>query len=128
MSTGGNCISQSSTLIARGLSLGEIEYSDILPVLWKEIRVAVMVGTALALINYFRMILISRIDSYVSLMVSLSMILTVALSQSLGCLMPLFAKRLNIDPAIVSSQALTALMDILSLIVLFALAALTIRV
>jgi magnesium transporter len=61
-------------------------------------------------------------------MVSLSMVVTVALSQSLGCLMPMFAKRLNIDPAIAASQALTTLVDAASLIVLFALAALTIRV
>jgi len=122
MNTGGNCISQSSTLIVRGLSLGEIEFRDILRVLWKEVRVAVMVGVVLALFNFLRMLWISRIDLQVSLVVSLSMVVTVTLSKSLGCLLPMFAKRLNLDPAVVASQALTTLVDAASLMVLFLLA------
>ena len=122
MNTGGNCISQSSTLIVRGLSLGEIAFSDIFHVLWKEVRVAVMVGAVLALFNFLRMILISGIALQLSLVVSLSMVVTVTLSKSLGCLLPMFAKRLNLDPALVASQALTTLVDAASLLVLFLLA------
>ncbi len=122
MNTGGNCISQSSTLIARGLSLGEIEFRDILRVLWKEVRVAVMVGVVLALFNFLRMLWVSRIGLEVSLVVSLSMAVTVTISKSLGCLLPMFAKRLNLDPALVASQALSTLMDAASLLVLFLLA------
>ena len=124
MNTGGNCISQSSTLIVRGLALGEIEFKDIFQVLWKEVRVAVMVGAVLALFNYLRMVLISQIDQRVSLVVSLSMIVTVTLSKSLGCLLPMFAERLHMDPAVVASQALTTLVDAASLLVLFSLATL----
>jgi magnesium transporter len=127
MNTGGNCVSQSSMLIVRGLSLGEIEFRDILHVLWKEVRVAIMVGVVLALFNYLRMIWISQIDQRVSLVVSLSMVVTVTLSKSLGCLLPMFAKRLRMDPAVVASQALTTLVDAASLLVLFALAALMLK-
>jgi magnesium transporter len=127
MNTGGNCISQSSTLIVRGLSLGEIEFKDIFRVLWKEVRVAVMVGLVLALFNYLRMIWISRIDQRVSLVVAFSMVVTVTLSKSLGCLLPMIAKRLRMDPAVVASQALTTLVDAASLLVLFSLAALMLR-
>ncbi len=127
MNTGGNCISQSSTLIVRGLALGEIEFSDILKVLWKEIRVAVMVGAVLALFNYLRMVFVSRIELHTSLVVSLSMIVTVTLSKSLGCLLPMLAKRLRMDPAVVASQALTTVVDAASLVVLFSLATLMIR-
>lgn len=127
MNTGGNCISQSSTLIVRGLALGEIEFRDIFRVLWKEIRVAVMVGLVLALFNYLRMIWVSQIDQRISIVVSLSMVVTVILSKSLGCLMPMFAKRLKMDPAVVASQALTTLVDAASLLVMFALAVLLLR-
>ena len=127
MNTGGNCVSQSSTLIVRGLSLGEIDFGDILHVLWKEVRVAIMVGVVLALFNYLRMIWVSQIDQRVSLVVSLSMVVTVTLSKSLGCLLPMFAKRLKMDPAVVASQALTTLVDAASLLVLFALAALMLK-
>jgi len=127
MNTGGNCISQSSTLIVRGLSLGEIEFSDIAKVLWKEIRVAVMVGAVLALVNGLRMVLVSRVESRTALMVSLSMVVTVVLSKALGCLVPMFADRLGMDPAAVAGQALTTLVDAASLAVLFSLATLLIR-
>jgi magnesium transporter len=106
---------------------GEIEFKDIFRVLWKEVRVAVMVGLVLALFNYLRMIWISRIDQRVSLVVAFSMVVTVTLSKSLGCLLPMIAKRLRMDPAVVASQALTTLVDAASLLVLFSLAALMLR-
>ena len=123
LNTGGNCVSQSSTLIIRGLALGEIEFPDILRALWKEIRVAVLVGGALALANYLRMVLINRTDHNVSLLISLRMVVTVMLSSTLGCLLPMLAKKLKIDPALVASPVLTTLVDSVSLLVLFSLVA-----
>jgi magnesium transporter len=90
---------------------GRDRFSDIFRVLWKEIRVAVMVGVVLALFNFLRMVLVSGIGPYVSLVVSLSMIVTVTISKSLGCLLPMFAKRLKMDPAVVASLALTTVVD-----------------
>jgi magnesium transporter len=123
MNTGGNCGSQSSTLIIRGLALGEIQFSDILRVLWKEIRVALLVGVTLSAANYLRMVFVNRIDQGVALLVALSMIVTVTLSTSLGCLLPMLAKRLRVDPALIASPVLTTLVDAASLIVLFSLVA-----
>lgn len=128
MNTSGNCGAQSSTLIIRGLALGEIEFKDVVRALWKEIRVAVLVGGALALANYLRMVLINRTDQNVSLLISLSMIVTVMLSSTLGCLLPLFAKKLKIDPALVASPVLTTLVDSVSLLVLFSLVAVELAV
>lgn len=123
MNTSGNCGAQSSTLIIRGLALGEIEFRDILRALWKEIRVAVLVGGALAVANYLRMVLINRTDQNVSLLISISMVVTVMLSSTLGCLLPMLAKKLKIDPALVASPVLTTLVDSVSLLVLFSLVA-----
>jgi magnesium transporter len=128
MNTSGNCGSQSSTLIIRGLALGEIEFHDILRALWKEVRVAVLVGAALALANYLRMVLINRTDRNVSLLISISMVVTVMLSSTLGCLLPMLAKKLKIDPALVASPVLTTLVDSVSLLVLFSLVALQLAV
>lgn len=122
MDTGGNCGAQSSTLAIRGLALGEIEFGDIFRVLWKEIRVAILVGAVLALVNFARLMFISHQSMAVSLVVSVSLYLTVIVAKSIGCTLPLLAKRVHLDPALMASPLITTLVDACSLTVLFSIA------
>ncbi len=122
MDTGGNCGAQSSTLAIRGLALGEIEFGDIFRVLWKEIRVAILVGAVLALVNFARLMFISHQTMAVSLVVSVSLYLTVIVAKSIGCTLPLLAKRVHLDPALMASPLITTLVDACSLTVLFSIA------
>ena len=96
MGTGGNCGSQSSTLIIRGLATDEIELKDVFKALWKEIRVSLVVGVVLAIVNGLR-ILIQYQDLQLAVVIGITLIATVALAKSLGCLLPLLAKRLKLD-------------------------------
>ena len=122
MGTGGNCGSQASTLAIRGLALGEIEIKDILRVLWKEVRVALMLGLILAILNYVRMIFMTDANQAVALTVSLAMFVTVIIAKALGCTLPLLAKTIHLDPALMASPIITTLVDAASLTVLFTIA------
>ena len=122
MGTGGNCGSQASTLAIRGLALGEIEIKDLLKVLWKEIRVALILGVILAVLNYLRMIFLTGATQAVSLTVSLAMFVTVIIAKALGCTLPLLAKAVHLDPALMASPIITTLVDAASLTVLFTIA------
>lgn len=122
MGTGGNCGSQASTLAIRGLALGEIEIKDILRVLWKEVRVALMLGFVLAVLNYLRMIFMTDATQAVALTVSLAMFVTVIIAKALGCTLPLLAKTIHLDPALMASPIITTLVDAASLTVLFTIA------
>ena len=122
MGTGGNCGSQASTLVIRGLALGELELSDILKIWWKEARVAVMVGAVLSVINFARLLLLSHLSLTVSAVVSVSMFLTVLIAKSIGCTLPLLAKRVKLDPALMASPLITSIMDACSLLILFSIA------
>ena len=121
MGTGGNCGSQSSTLIIRGLATDEIKLKDVFRVLWKEIRVSIIVGIVLAIANGIR-ILIQYQDLQLAIVVGLTLIGTVALSKMLGCLLPLLAKKLKLDPAIMAAPLITTLVDIFSILVYFQIA------
>lgn len=121
MGTGGNCGSQSSTLIIRGLATDEIELKDIFKVLWKEIRVAIIVGIALAIVNGLR-IFIQYKNLQMSIVIGLTLIVTVSVAKMLGCLLPLLAKKLKLDPAIMATPLISTLVDISSLIVYFKIA------
>ena len=122
MGTGGNCGSQASTLAIRGLALGEIEIKDILRVLWKEVRVALMLGLILAVLNYVRMIFMTDATQAVAITVSLAMFVTVIIAKALGCTLPLLAKTIHLDPALMASPIITTLVDAASLTVLFTIA------
>ena len=122
MGTGGNCGSQASTLAIRGLALGEIEIRDILRVLWKEVRVALILGLILAVLNYLRMIFLTEAIQSVALTVSLAMFVTVLIAKALGCTLPLLAKAIHLDPALMASPIITTLVDAASLTVLFTIA------
>jgi len=121
MGTGGNCGSQSSTLIIRGLATDEIELKDVFRALWKELRVSLLVGVVLAIVNGLR-ILIQYQDLQLAIVIGITLIATVALAKSLGCLLPLLAKKLKLDPAIMASPLITTLVDIFSILVYFQIA------
>lgn len=103
MDTGGNSGSQSSTLIIRGLALGEIELKDAGRVLWKEFRISTIVGLILAIVNFFRIYLFDTVGPMVALTVSFTLFLTVIIAKVVGSLLPIAAKRLDIDPAIMAA-------------------------
>ena len=121
MDTGGNCGSQSSTLIIRGLAADELEVKDVFKILWKEIRIAVIVGISLATINGLR-IFAQYKNLQLACTVGLSITTTVILSKSIGCLLPLLAKKLKLDPAIMAAPLITTIVDILSVLVYFNIA------
>ena len=116
--TGGNCGSQSSTMIIRGLALDEITPKDILKVWWKELRVALICGAALSLVNFIR-IIVQYHDLQVAVVVSVTLILTVCIAKSMGCVLPILAKLAHVDPAIMSSPLITTITDALSILVYF---------
>ena len=118
MDTGGNCGSQASTMVIRGLALDEIELKDVLKVWWKEVRVALLCGFTLALVNFIR-ILIQFKDVQVAAVVCCTMMCTILIAKSLGCLLPMLAKRLKIDPALMASPMITTITDATSLMVFF---------
>ena len=118
MGTGGNSGSQAATLIIRGLALEQIVPGDALKIIWKEIRISVLVGTILAIINFIRIALING-SVLLALTVALSMIVIVILSKLIGCLLPLAAQKLKMDPAIMAAPVITTLVDAGSLITFF---------
>ena len=121
MGTGGNCGSQSSTLIIRGLATDELELKDVFKILWKEIRVAVVVGVILTLVNGLR-IFVQYKSLQLATTVGLSITVTVIMSKTIGCLLPLIAKKLKLDPAIMAAPLITTIVDILSILLYFQIA------
>lgn len=129
MDTGGNSGSQSSVTIIRSLSLGELDFSDLGSIIWKEIRTALLCGITLAAVCFAKLMLIDRLllrNSEVTLMVATvvctTMALTVLVAKVVGCSLPLFAKKLGFDPAVMASPFITTIVDALSLLVYFGIA------
>ena len=122
MDTGGNCGAQASTLAIRGLALGEIEIRDVGKILWKEFRVALMLGVVLALVNFLRIWFLTPYDKDVAFVVSLAMFFTVIIAKAIGCTLPLLAKAVHLDPALMASPIITTLVDAASLTILFTIA------
>lgn len=123
MDTGGNCGSQSSTLVIRGLAVDEIHFSDTLRVVWKEFRVSLIVSSALALANGLRIYLMYN-NAKLALVVSLSMIGTIVMAKLVGCLLPILAKKCKLDPAIMAAPLITTIVDTFSIIIYFNIATL----
>ncbi|HZK20914.1 MAG TPA: magnesium transporter [Oscillospiraceae bacterium] len=119
MDTGGNAGSQSSTLIIRGLALGEINIPDFLKVLWKELQVSFIAGLILAVVNLFRLYFFEKTDLFVALTVCITLFFVVILAKIVGGLLPIIAKKLRIDPAIMASPLITTIVDALALIIYF---------
>lgn len=126
MDTGGNSGSQASVTVIRGLSLKEIEFSDVLQVIWKEIRVAVCCGATLAVINFAKIWLIDRtlfgrmdITLAVDAVVCLTLLLTIVCAKCIGCSLPMLAEKAGFDPAVMASPFITTLVDAVSLLIYF---------
>ncbi len=124
MGTGGNCGGQSSTTIIRGLSLGDIEFRDTFKVIWKEFRVAFWCGITLAIVNFGRLLLMDHVSYLVAGVVSVSMILTIILAKFIGCSLPILAKKVHLDPAVMANPFITTIVDALSLLIYFRVASL----
>ncbi len=122
MDTGGNAGSQSSTLVIRGLATGDISVGDGLKVLFKEFAVSFIVGIMLAATNFLRLMLIEQVGLLVATTVSVALVVTVILSKVIGGILPIFAKKLKMDPAIMAGPLITTIVDALSLFAYFAIA------
>ena len=127
MDTGGNCGSQSSTLIIRGLALDEIKLTDIFKAIWKEIRVSFMIGAALALVTGLRIFLqydgIHNDQSIkIAFIVGVTLMATAMIAEIMGCVLPMLAKKLKLDPAIMASPLITTVVDLCSMLVFFSIA------
>ena len=126
MGTGGNSGSQSSVTVIRGLSLGELEFRDIGEILWKELRTAILCGAALAVVCFAKIWLVDHLlmgNENITLMVDMvvccALAVTVVLAKAVGCLLPLAAKALKLDPAVMASPFISTIVDALSLLVYF---------
>lgn len=119
MGTGGNCGSQSSTLVIRGLAVGEIEFKDIFRMLFKEIRVAVVVGLMLAVVNGLRIYIMYDQNVMLAGALGLTMIAVVSMAKCIGCILPLLAKKLGLDPAIMAAPLITTILDTCTILVYF---------
>ena len=111
MGTGGNCGSQSSTLIIRGLAVGEIQFKDIFRVIFKEIRIALVVSMMLAFVNGIRIYIMYGQNMMLSVALGLTMIAVVVMAKCIGCTLPLLAKKLGLDPAIMAAPLITTILD-----------------
>ncbi len=121
MDTGGNCGSQSSTLVIRGLTTGELSFGDILKIIWKEFRVSIIVGIALALVNGVRMMIMYN-DIQLAVVVSLSLMFTIIFAKFIGAILPLLADKAKLDPAIMASPLITTIVDAFSITIYFSIA------
>ena len=122
MDTGGNSGSQSSTMIIRGMAVGEVEPADILKVMWKEIRVGMLCGLSLALVNFVRLMIQYPGQVLICLTVVISLFCTVIIAKTIGCVLPIAAKTIHLDPAIMASPMITTIVDACSLMIYFQLA------
>lgn len=122
MNTGGNSGSQASTLIIRGMATGEIELKDVIKAIWKEIRVGLICGIILAIVNFGRLYFMYPDSLMISVVVVTSMFLAVVLGKVLGVILPMAAKALKLDPALMAAPLLTTILDSLSMVIYFSLA------
>lgn len=121
MDTGGNCGSQSSTLVIRGLALDEIRFKDFFKVVFKEFRISLLVSTILALVNGLRILIMYK-DASLAVVVGLSLMFTVIIAKIVGCMLPLLAKKCKLDPAIMAAPLITTIVDTFSIIIYFSIA------
>ena len=129
MDTGGNSGSQASVTIIRGLSVGDITVSDILKVMWKEFRVSILCGASLAAAAFAKVMLVDGmimksdgVNTTVALVVEATLAVTVVCAKFIGCTLPIIAKKLKFDPAVMASPFITTIVDAVSLLVYFAVA------
>ena len=122
MDTGGNSGGQASVTIIRAMSLGDVEFADWLRVIWKELRVSVLCALTLGTVVFVKVMLVDRKSVTVALVVALTIFFTIVIAKLIGCTLPMLAKRLGFDPAVMASPFITTVVDALSLLVYFAIA------
>ena len=122
MNTGGNAGGQSSATIIRALSLDDIEFKDILKVIFKEFRVSILVGITLSIVSFLKLVFIDNISLSISFVVSLSLIITVCAAKIIGSSLPILAKKLGLDPTVIANPFITTLVDAITLFVYFNIA------
>ena len=119
MGTGGNAGGQASATIIRCLAIREVEFGDIFRVLWKEFRVSILLGAILSVFCFVKLVVIDGVSDnmMIALVISIAMFATVVLSKIVGCSLPLLAKKLRLDPAVVANPFITTIVDVLSLVI-----------
>ena len=128
MDTGGNSGSQASVTVIRGISLGVIEFRDILRVVWKEFKVSVLCAVTLSIVTFVKILLVDKllmhapITALVAAVVCATLFVTVVSAKIIGCSLPIIAKKLGIDPAVMASPIITTILDAVSLLVYFGFA------
>ena len=124
MGTGGNTGSQAATLIIRGLATGEVDTSDALKILWKEIRIGFVVGLILSAFNFARICLFDRQEILIAMTVCTAMLFIVIFAKVLGSMIPLIVKKIKLDPALIANPAISSISDMVALSIYFAMASL----
>ena len=122
MDTGGNAGGQASVTIIRGISLKEIEFKDILKIMWKEFRVAILTGITLAAANFIKLLVIDKVNMSIASVVCLTLIVTIIFAKIVGCTLTIIKKKVGFDPAVMASPFITTIVDALSLITYFQIA------
>ena len=122
MDTGGNAGGQASAIIIRGLSLDEIEFRDWFTVVWKEIRTAVLCGVTLAICNFARLLLFDKVSVSVAFVVCITLVMAVIVAKIVGSTLPMLAKKIGMDPAVMASPFITTIVDAISLLIYFRVA------
>jgi magnesium transporter len=122
MGTAGNAGGQVSVTIIRSLSIGEVHMSDILKIVWKEFRVSILCGVTLAVVNFLKMLAVDNVTIGVALTVSVTISLTVVVAKFIGGILPVIAKRIGFDPAVMASPFITTICDAVSLLLYFRVA------
>ena len=128
MGTAGNSGTQSSTLVIRGMATGDIELSDFIKVAWKEIRVSLVVGICLSVINYVRMVFFGHEPGMVALTVCISMIIAIMIAKLIGSMLPMIAKKIGIDPALMAGPLMASITDMLAIGTYFVMAGLLLHI
>lgn len=121
MGTSGNCGSQSSTMVIRGIAVGEIEFKEFFKVVFKEIRIAILVGLMLAIVNGIRVYIMYDQDIMLAIAIGITMIAIVCMAKCIGCTLPLFAKKIGLDPALMAAPLISTIMDTCTILMYFAI-------
>ena len=128
MGTGGNCGSQAATLIIRGLATGEVELDDWMRIMWKELRIGVVVGVVLSAVNFLRVTIIDGQSAIVAVTVCTSLLFIVMIAKLIGSMIPLIVKGIHLDPALVANPAISSVSDAIALSIYFVMAGLFLHV
>ena len=121
MGTSGNCGSQSSTMVIRGIAVGEIEFKEFFKVVFKEIRIAILVGLMLAVVNGIRVYIMYDQDIMITIEIGITIIAIVCMAKCIGCTLPLFAKKIGLDPALMAAPLISTIMDTCTILMYFAI-------